>query len=95
MLAGDRREPLHQAAFSNSSMIGKRCRQPPHTAPEGGSTGGQVVLTGENPLDPGGPTFDELKTIVADPERRDDPDGKATTVARECARKLQEDSENS
>jgi hypothetical protein len=51
-------------------------------------------LTGESPLDPG-PTFDELKTIVADPEWRDDPDEKATTVAMECVRELKEDSENS
>jgi hypothetical protein len=51
-------------------------------------------LTGENPLGLG-PTFNELKTIVADPEWRDDPDGKATRVAMECVRELKEDSENS
>jgi hypothetical protein len=43
-------------------------------------------MTGESPLDPG-PTFDELKTIVADPEWRDDPDEKATTVAMECVQR--------
>jgi hypothetical protein len=53
-----------------------------------------ATMTGESPLDPG-PTFDELKTIVADPEWRDDPDEKATTVAMECVRELKEDSENS
>jgi hypothetical protein len=48
-----------------------------------------ATMTGESPLDPG-PTFD-----VADPEWRDDPDEKATTVAMECVRELKEDSENS
>jgi hypothetical protein len=51
-------------------------------------------LKGESPLDPG-PPFDELKTILRDPEWRDDPDGKAKTVAMECVRELKEDSEKS
>jgi hypothetical protein len=51
-------------------------------------------LMGESPVDHGS-SFDEMKTILTDPEWLDDPDGKATAVAMECLRELREGSEKS
>ncbi len=49
-------------------------------------------LTGERRRDSQGPSFDELKSVLADPEWLDDPDGKATKVAVECLREMREGS---
>jgi len=46
-------------------------------------------LTGDSPAAQG-PSFDDLKNVLSDPEWLDDPDGKAMRVATECLREKNE-----
>jgi hypothetical protein len=47
-------------------------------------------LTGESVAD-GGPSFDELKSVLSDPEWLADPDGKATNVSLETLRDMRKE----
>jgi hypothetical protein len=51
-------------------------------------------LTGESIVGQG-PSFDDLKSVLSDPERLADPDGKAMQVARECLHDLRKDTAES
>jgi hypothetical protein len=52
-------------------------------------------LTGESVADHGGPSFDDLKSVLSDPEWLADSDGKAIQAARKCLHDLHKDAAES